>query len=62
MGYSESQKRATMKYLKENYDSITIRVPKGQKDKIRNHAESMGETLTPFILRAIEETIARDKG
>lgn len=58
--YSESQKKATMKYIKNNYDEIKIRVPKGKKEEYRQHAESMGTMLTPFIIQAIEEKIACD--
>lgn len=60
MPYSESQKRATMKYMRENLDIIQFRVQKGQKEKIREHAETQGETLTAFIVRAIAETTERD--
>ena len=58
--YSDAQKKATMKYIKNSYDEIKIRVPKGRKEEIRSHAETQGELLTPFIIRAINETIERD--
>lgn len=58
--YSEAQKKATMKYMKANYDEIKIRVPKGKKDEYRQFAENAGSMLTPFIIQAIEEKIARD--
>lgn len=61
MAYSQAQKKATMKYLKENYDAITLRFPKGMKDKYKAHADLMGEPLIRFIERAISETIARDR-
>lgn len=62
MAYNERQKEYTMNYMKEKLDEIKFRVPKGQKAVIREHAESMGEKLTPFIIRAINETMERDKG
>ena len=46
--------------MKEKLDEIKFRVPKGQKEVIRNHAEQMGEKLTPFIIRAIKETMEND--
>lgn len=49
-----------MQYMKDNLDEIKFRVPKGQKEIIRSHAESRGEKLTPFIVRAIDETMQRD--
>ena len=60
MTYNEKQKEYTMNYMKEKLDEIKFRVPKGQKAIIREHAEKQGEKLTPFIVRAINETIARD--
>ena len=58
--YSEKQKEYTMNYIKEKLDEIKFRVPKGQKEVIREHAEKRGEKLTPFIVRAINETMNRD--
>ena len=60
MAYKEKQKEYTMNYMKEKLDEIKFRVPKGQKEVIREHAEKRGEKLTPFIVRAINETMNRD--
>lgn len=48
------------KYMDKAYDRINLTVPKGDKDKIKAHAESMGESVNGFINRAIEETMIRD--
>ncbi len=48
------------KYNAKVYDEIKVRVSKGEKDKIRTHAEEQGESLNGFIKRAIGETIERD--
>ena len=48
-------------YLK-NFDEIKIRVPKGEKERIRLHAEGNGGSMNAFIIRAINETMERDKG
>lgn len=42
-------------------DEIRIRMPKGQKDVIKAHAEARGESVNAFVGRAIEETMQRDK-
>ena len=60
MAYNQKQKEYTMNYMTENLDEIKFRVPKGQKAVIREHAEKWGEKLTPFIIRAITETMERD--
>ncbi len=36
MPVSESQKRATAKYEKENYDKVLVRFPKGTKNRIKD--------------------------
>ena len=47
-------------YIKNNYDVIKLTVPKGEKPRLQDHAESRGEKLNAFIRRAIRETIERD--
>ncbi len=48
------------RYNAKAYDEIKVRVTKGQKDEIKSHADSKGESLNGFINRAIDETIKRD--
>ena len=60
MPVSKAQQKAVSKYMKENYDEIKARIPKGQKEIIKTHAEAQGESLNGFINRAINETIERD--
>jgi uncharacterized protein (DUF1778 family) len=43
------------------YDRINLTVPKGEKEVIKAHAESRGESVNGFIGRAISEQIQRDK-
>ena len=49
-------------YIARTYDRINLTVPKGEKETIKAHAESMGESVNAFIGRAILEAMARDKG
>lgn len=58
--YTEAQKRAAEKYLKESVEDIRIRVPKGRKSVIKDHAVSQNESLNAFVVRAIDETMQRD--
>ena len=48
------------RYNDKAYDRINLTVPKGQKDVIKAHADSRGESVNGFIQRAIDETIIRD--
>lgn len=42
------------RWNKANYDTITVRVPKGQKEIIAAHAESNGMSLNGYINKLIE--------
>lgn len=55
--YSEAHKRASIKYIKENYDEILIRVRKGRKEVYKAYAESQGKSLTQFIIEIIDKEI-----
>lgn len=48
------------RYNAKAYDEIKVRVDKGKKDVIKNHAEAQGESINGFINRAIEETMEMD--
>ena len=49
------------RYNAKAYDELKIRVPKGEKDKIKAHADTQGESLNGFVKRAIDETMKRDR-
>ena len=59
-GNTDAHRRGNAKYLSEKVEDIRIRVPKGQKSIIKAHAESVGESLNQFVIRAINEQITRD--
>lgn len=61
MAYTEAHKRAYKKWQAEKVDDLRIRVPKGRRESIREHAASQGESINAFVLRAITETMERDK-
>ena len=60
MAPTEARKRANQKWQSEKVDDLRIRVPKGQREVIREHAARQGETINAFVFRAISETIERD--
>ncbi len=60
MATSKAQQKATMKYMRENLDEIRFRVKKGKKAEYQEFAESQGESLTAFIIKAINEKMERD--
>ena len=62
MAYKETAKKTAYQneFIKQAYDRINLTVPKGQKEKIKAHADSMGESVNSFIGRAIENQMERD--
>lgn len=48
------------RYAAKAYDRINLIVKKGEKDRLKAHAEQQGETLNGFINRAIDEAMQRD--
>ena len=56
--YTDAQKKASIKYLKEKTDSIQIRIQKGVKERWRNAAEERGKSLNQFIVDTMENEIS----
>ena len=59
-GNTDARRKATAKYLHETVEDIRIRVPKGEKAKIKAHAESQNESMNQFVIRAIAEAMQND--
>lgn len=55
MPTTKAQQRATAKYTRNNYDQISVKFPKGTKQRI----QSTGESLNGFINRAVEDRLKR---
>ncbi|MDY3015906.1 MAG: hypothetical protein SOR79_02000 [Blautia sp.] len=61
MAYSEAQKKATIKYMKNNLDDIKTRVPKGKREEYKEKARLLGyDSFNSFVVQAIEEKINRE--
>lgn len=61
MTISKAQQKATAKYESKVYDKTLIRLPKGNLDIIKAHAESRGESVNGFINRAIKNQMSADQ-
>ena len=49
----ESTKKAKKKWERENYDTLNLRVKKGERDRIKAFAESQGKSVNGFCKEAI---------
>ena len=52
---------STKRYEASNYDRLSALVRKGDRERIKAHAATLGESLNGFINRAIRETMDRDR-
>lgn len=59
--YTDAQKKASAKYLKEKRDKLTLNLPLGSKQRFKEYAESKGKTLTRLIIELIENEIENDR-
>ena len=57
MAVSKAQQRAVNKYVKNNYDEIKVRMPKGKKEVIQ---AQQGESVNAYINRAIDKAMSED--
>lgn len=57
----KSQTKATAKYNAKAYEEIKLRVKTGQKEEIRNYAESKGMSLNGYINALIETDMKQGK-
>lgn len=54
--------KAKNKYNATNYERISLNVPKGQKEIIKNHASNYDKgSINAFINRAINNQMKKDK-
>ncbi|MBP5433717.1 hypothetical protein [Ruminococcus sp.] len=60
MFMGRNRMRAAEKYSNQHYDRITIRVKKGYKDVIADHAKAMGTSMNVYICNAIDGRIIDD--
>ncbi len=61
MPATKAQIRAHTKYNKNHYDRLEMKVPKGEKEIITEHAKEYDGTLNKFLNRAVREAMERDK-
>jgi len=61
MSQTPAQLAASKKYHREKLDELKLRVPKGNKERIQEHAKAQGESTNAFIYRAVNEAIERDR-
>ena len=56
---TEAQIRAQKKYM-ESFVEIKVRMTPDRREQVKAHAQTIGESTTAFINRAIDEAMQRD--
>lgn len=59
-GSSDATRRAVAKFHKEKVDTIAFRVPKGEKDRLKDIAERTGLSLNAFIADAVKAKVDKE--
>lgn len=59
MALSEARKKANEKYNAKAYDQVKVLVKKGERDKIKAHAERQGLSLNGYINKLIAEDMSK---
>jgi len=59
MAISDAQRRANEKW-RNKFPEMRFRVSNEKKQQIQEHAAAQGETVSSFLNRAVDETMARD--
>ena len=59
-GQTDARRKANSKYLKDTVDTIAFRVPRGEKEKLKDVAERAGLSLNAFISEAVKEKIEKE--
>ena len=61
MATTKAQQRAVNKYIKKNYDSLRIVVPKGRKAEIEAYARAAGESVNGLVNALLREKLGQSE-
>ena len=60
--YTEAKREGNRKWDTANLDRVSIAMPKGKKDIIKEAAAAAGESVNQYIIKAVEQRMEREKG
>lgn len=49
MAVSKADQKAVAKYVKNNYDELKVRLPKGERERVKAYADSQGQSVNALI-------------
>lgn len=57
---TQAQRFATEQYKRRHYDFTAVRLPAGQRQKLKEYAYSTGRSMSGLIMQAIRELLKRE--
>ncbi|MBQ9459780.1 MAG: ABC transporter ATP-binding protein [Oscillospiraceae bacterium] len=60
MPVSKKQQACVTRYVKQHYDRISVTVPQGKRDLIKDYAAAVGESVNGYINKAVDERMERE--
>ena len=60
MVYSESSKKAVLKYKKTHYKRIALEMKTEEHEKLKNAASRTGESINGYVRESIRQRIQRE--
>ena len=61
MAYTKATMKAVDKYVKNNYDSFLVRVPKGRKKDLEDFAKERGESVNGLVNLLLREAMQKSE-
>ena len=61
MAYTKATMKAVDKYVKNNYDSFLVRVPKGRKKDLEDYAKERGESVNGLVNLLLREAMQKSE-
>ena len=58
---SPAQRFATEQYKRRYYDFTAVRLPAGQRQRLKEYAYSTGRSMSGLILQAVRELLEREE-
>lgn len=55
--YNDTLNKRTQAYIHNNYDQISVRIPKGKRDQYMSAVKELGKSLNGYICEKLEELL-----
>ena len=59
--YKKTQSKSVVKYISNNYDQISVRIPKGSRERYKAFAEKRGTSLNSLIVELLEREMNNEE-